>query len=814
MKKISFLVLIILAGISAFAQPQMKPNTGLIVGKVTDSEQKPLEYVNIMVHNQSDSSVIDAVSTDVEGKFMFNALKYGTYFLEFKFLGFENKRINNISVDKDNRFVKIGKVTLDMGSQELDKVVVTSQVSSVKYEIDKKVINVSKDIQSAGGSAVDALQNVPSIEVDINGDVSLRGSTNFTVMINGKPSILDANDALQQIQASNIDRIEIITNPSAKYDPDGDAGIINIITKNKKDDGFSGKIEIGGDNNMGYKADILINYKKNKLNTFVEFDTHNRTRPMGINQHREIISDSSIFYMDAKGQNTWGHGNVNGKFGLRYDFNDFNNISINLEGGKRFFKMKSLSEQHLWWSDNPMEYYFMNTSDFSVAGTTFSGDVNFEHKFNDKGHLVKAYFQLGNWEHLRQNLATTDTTNSNWETISEDSFQERTIQNMHRTMARFQIDYELPINNKTKLEAGYLFRYRDAGGDYNIEDFNTSNGTWETNPAMYNNLIMFRQIHAGYVTFSSSLGKIFDYKLGLRTEYTDRKIVEEVTSTNYTINRPDFFPTVHLSKALPFDQQIQMSYSKRINRPQGWNLNPFGIQIDRYTIRKGNPALEPEYTNSFELNYIKNFGKSYISVESYYKQTDGKIDRIQEVSGDQIIFTAANMNKDFSLGGEIMTNLVIMKMLMLNLSSNIYQYGIDGSLDGVPVNEQTFTWNSRGTIMTMLPTGTSIQFGAFYKAPSLSLQGKTNAMFMTFGGVRQSFFKRKMNVSLSVQDIFNTMNYSFTTETASLISTSEYYSLHPTISLTLTYNFRNYKSERKDGNSGSMDSDFSGEGQY
>lgn len=813
MKKIGITLILSIIFFMSFGQPQMKPNTGLIVGMVMDFEETPLQYVNVVLHKQADSTVIDAVATGEDGKFMFQDVSYSEYYLEFKFLGFENKQITKINVDETNKFVKIGKVTLNEGAQEIDEVVITSQVSTVKYDIDKKVINVAKDIQAAGGSAVDALQNVPSVNVDIEGNVSLRGSSNFTVMVNGKPSILDANDALQQIQASNIEKIEIITNPSAKFDPDGDAGIINIITKNKSDDGFSGKIELGGDNNMGYNGNLLLNYKKNKLNLVTEFGIYDKMRPMGISQYREMNIGDEIFYMNVDGENSWGRAGMNGKFGIRYDFNDFNNLSFNAEYGKRRYYSENTSNQHLWWSDASAENWFVNTSAFDMDGIDYTFDLDYEHKFNDKGHKIRAYAQYSVWEPERTNLTTMDTTDANWETIGEGMYEERTRENRGRTRARAQVDYEFPINDNTKLEAGYVFRYLTSGADYYVESYNIYDQIWVEDLSKHNNMTLDREIHAGYVTFASKLGNIFDYKLGLRTEYTNRTVYEEVSDSSYTINRPDFFPTVHLSKQLPFDQQIQASYSRRIHRPRGWHLNPFYLYMDQYTIRTGNPGLKPEYTNSFELNYMKEFGKNYVSVEGFYRLTDNKIDRIQSVYEDKILFTSTNMNQSTQLGAELMTNLVLFKMLMLNMSGNVYQYTIDGVIEGEQVNDETITWDAKAMLMTMLPTGTGIQFGGFYRGPSISLEGKSEGMFMTYGGIRQSFFKKKLNLSLSVQDVFMTMGHRFTTETAYLYTESEFYSLRPTFSLTLNYKIGGYKDKKGSGQGGG-DTEFGGEGMY
>ncbi len=802
MKTKFFTLFLIISSLSIFGQPQMQPNTGIIVGKMTDNQQNPLQYVNVFLHKQADSSVIQAVATDAEGKFMFSNVPYGNYFLEFKFLGFKNKTLNNIKVSKDNRFVKIGKVTLDNDDTDIGEVVVQGQTSTVQYKIDKKVINVSQDISASGGDATDALRNVPSVDVDVNGDVTLRGSSNFTVMINGKPTILDANDALKQIPASNIEKIEIITNPSAKYDPDGDAGIINIITKNKEDDGISGKIEVGGDNNLGYKGDILLNYKKRKFSLMTEISLQKRIHPMDFSQYTETYISQDTFFKDYSGAMSRGHAGASGKFGVSYNFNDKNNLSFNVLAGKRGFMMSNEQKMESWFASTNNHFYSLTDSKFKVMGDQLESNIDYEHKFNDKGHKLKTYVQYSIFYPQKENNMSIDTTDAEWNVINSD--EGSSIENIDRKKLRFQADYELPINEKTKLEAGAVYRMLDVADTYTSD--------LPGQPQINSNFTFNRQIFGYYTTFASSLKKVFDYQLGMRLEYTDRTIIAEET---YPLQRLDFFPTVHLSKHLPFDQQIQAGYSRRINRPRGWNLSPTLIYMDQTTARKGNPALKPEYANAFEVNYIKNFGKNYISIETYYKITENKFDRIMSTDSTLLIFTTENLNKDYSLGSEISANLVVLKMIRMNISTNLYQYRITGTLDGQPVDKQTFTWSSRAMMMTMLPTGTILQFGGFYKAPTVTLQGNMNPIFMTFGGIRQSFFKRKLNLTIQFNDIFSTMKYSFTNSSDYLYSTAEYAFAHPTIGFTLSYIIRNYKDSNRGGyKNGSDNVDFMGEGDY
>jgi len=815
MKKLTILILAVIFFIPVFSQPALKPNTGLIVGKISDNAKQPIEYANVFLYKTDDTTVVNAVASDAEGKFMLSDVPYGNYDLEFKVLGFKNKIIKNIEVSKANRFVRIGNVNLDMDDVNIGEVVVQGQANTVQYKIDKKVINVSRDLMSQGGDATDALRNVPSVNVDVNGDVTIRGSSNFIVMINGKPTILDPNEALKQIPVSNIDHIELITNPSAKYDPDGDAGIINIITKNLGDLGLSGKFEVGADLYLGYKGTVLLNYKTKKVNFFTEFDIHQRIHPMQMTQYREAYYDNDTSFMQMNGQTAWGHQGINGKIGFRYDINPKNSLTLEGNLGRRQFASTGYSNQHLWEYSPNIDEYFYNETKSVTQGITYDASIDFTHLFNDKGHKIRSFLQYSYFTPNGENVNINDTTDNTYEPTNENIYEYRIIENKQRSKYRFEVDYELPINEKNKIEAGYVYRYFVVGGTYQQDNYNFATDNWIMDSSTYNNMMMYRGIHAGYITFSSSSFKLFDYELGLRVENTNRLITEEVTETNYPLNRWDFFPTVHLSKKLPADQQLQLSYSRRINRPRGWDLNPFPRYFNQYTVRIGNPELAPEYANSYELNYIKSFGKNNISIETYYRVTEGKIDRIQQMVDNVMYFTSANLNKDYSLGTEISTNFVLFKMLMANISGNLYHYRITGTLDGTPVDNKTLTWNARVMLMTMLPTGTGVQIGGFYNAPSVSSQGTRESMFVTFAGIRQSFFKKKLSLSIQARDLLGTMRFKFVNQTPDLYTTNEFAAVNPFIGFTLTYRLRNYKEDRRGGNTGETNSvDYMGEGEY
>ncbi len=810
MKKI-FLFLALIP-LSLFSQPDMKPNTGIIVGKVLDSRQNPLEYVTVYLYK--DSTLIDGTMTDAEGKFFFKNIPYGTYSLETKFIGFRKKRINNIQVSENQRFVRVGKIIISQNEKELQEVVVEGQKTNIKYEIDKKIVNVSQELQASGGSAVDVLQNVPSVQVDIEGNVTLRGSSNFTVLINGKPSILEGNDALQQIPASSIEKIEIITNPSAKYDPDGVAGIINIITKKNADNGLSGKIELAADTKKGYNTDVLLVWKKNKIEVFGEIQYRKRLHLIDYYQDRLIYSggDTLVNKLISSGLVSFQRGGLIGKTGVNLYFNDKNSLGFTVEYGTRAFgsQTQTQTEQKIYYPAE-ISYKYSQNSVSELSGYTGKASVDFEHKFNSEGHKITGFVDISFWKPFKINELTLDTTEINGQTVQSNIYREKTEENRFNRKFRFQTDYELPLSDRRKFEAGFVVRLMQMNYDFNYFVFNPFTNEWQQQPQYSAYLGMQRNIYGGYITYSDEFGP-FGMKLGLRSEFTDRNI-QDLEGTDYPYKKLDFFPTAHFSLLLPADQKLQLSYSRRINRPRGWFLNPSLRYYDRFTLQQGNPALKPEYANNIELNYMKSFGKrNYFSVENYFRQTVNKIDRIQKFENQQVIFTWENINTDIAAGTELMLNIAAFKILMMNFSVNGFYNRITGVYENMPVDKSTFSWSGRYNLMTFLPFGFGLQFGGFYRAKSLSLQGVREPMFMSFAGLKKSFFKRKLSVSVSARDVFNTAKFKIITDIPGLSSTTEM-DFIPVVSFSLKYRINNYKQDRKKQFS-QEETDFMGEGEY
>jgi len=790
------------------------PPEGSMSGVVVESgENLPLEYVSVVIYYEKDSTMATGALTDIEGKFSFSELKYGKYYMDVKFLGFEKKRISGIKVTPKSKDVEIGTITLQSNDNEIDDVVISADKKHIEYKIDKKVINVSQDLTSIGGSAVDVLENTPSIETDIDGNVSVRGSSNFTVLINGKPSVLDASDALQQIPASTIDQIEIITNPSAKYDPDGVGGIINVITKQKKSNGFNGIFNATAATQNSYNTDILLNYKIGKFNFFAGGDFAIKNRPGEGYQEQITYFDTGDYNLISNSENNWKRNGYKGNFGFDFYLDDNNTFTFSGDYGLRDFGMEMTSQNEESFVANDgitastLEYYDRNTL-FNINGNYYTASFNYEHKFKQKGHKISTLAYYSKWDADEINSMFEDTTDVNWNKIGDNTYKQKSDETKDRERYRFEVSYQKPIGENHKIEAGYTGRFDIVLSDYFFEVYDYQLDSYVRDDAQTNDLVYKNYIQAAYGIFSGSY-KTFGYQAGLRTEYTDRLIQQK--DTKYPINRFDFFPSVHLSKQLPGDNQLQASYSRRINRPRGWYLNPFPFYVDKMNVRSGNPELSPEYIDSYEINYMKRIKSSFVSVEAYYRQTNDKIERIQYLTDEGLMLnTFDNLSKDYSIGLEAMTNFSLTKMINFNISGNIYQYNIDGEILDEDISKSTYMWSTRGNATLKFKTGTRVQITGFYRAPSITTQGTTEDFFMVNAAVRQDLFKKRLSITFSAKDIFNTMNHNYTSQTATFYSYNERTHIAPILSLSLSYKINNYnaKKEKREGGDGGDTEEF------
>ena len=783
---------------------------GEIYGYVYENEtRQPVEFANIVIYNIKDSSIVSGGITDKKGYFKVENLRQGNYYGEIIFIGYGTHIIPDLKITPDKKSINLNKIYLKINAEVLGEVKVEAQINDVEYKLDKKVINVNQDILSAGATAVEALENVPSVTTDIDGNVSLRGTESFLVLIDGRPSPLQGSEALQQIPASSIANIEIITNPSAKYEAEGVGGIINVVLKKERRQGYNGQIAVNYGSFNSFGGNALFNFRSNKFNFFIGGEYNSRNgESEGKSERRTYINEDTDFYLFNNSKNNRDNASGNVRLGLDYYLKDNEVITISGKYGQ--YKRNNLgnswvSSYYKNLTDTYNEYYYISKNKFLLEGGYFMGDINYAKKFRKEGHEIQAYVSYSKDFDDEISQYTKEDTDTNWDIISDLYETYRTSTDYSGNIVTSKIDYVLPLFEQGRFEAGWQMRYSINDNEYKYQ--NLVSESWIDDPARLNPYTFSNHIQSGYAIFSNYLKK-FGYQLGIRTEYTDRVFDQTSVNKKWKYKKFDFFPSAHLSYQLPSDMQIMASYSRRLRRPRSHFLDPFEEIEDPNNIRRGNPELEPEYTNSYDLNFQKKFGTHFISIEAYARQTNNKMERIVTVHPeyDSInVSTHANIGKDLSVGTEIMANLNLFKWWNFNLSGNVFYYEITSDEYD---NNNTVTWRARlNNTFRISKTNTVIQFGGNYSAPSITSQGKRYGNFMVNLGVRQDFFDRKLSVSLNLRDIFRTGKWKNETITDRIYSYSTNKMKSPTFNISVTYRINDFKVRKEK----TIDGEYGGE---
>lgn len=806
MKKKIFLLLIIFV-IAVFQANSQTPDRnskkrgGEVKGVVVDGNNGlPMEFVNVALYKVQDSVLVTGTITKKDGKFSITGLKPGEYYVEVNFIGFLKKRITGITIKRDSKVADLNTIQLSPSNQELEGVEIVSDEDRIEYKIDRKVVNVSEDLNSSGGTAVDVLENTPSIEVDIEDNVSLRGSSSFTVLIDGKPTSLDANDVLKQMPASNIQQIEIITNPSVKYDPEGGAGIINIITKKRKRTGFNGIVNASGGNQNTYKGDFLLNYRTGKMNWYVGGEYSNRNYFSDAVMNRETYSPDDTLFIDSDRERVWKRGGKSGQAGVDYYITDDQTISLSTRFGEYTFGHDMESEtQNYSTDDTQQEKYTKDISNFERTGLYWEATTSYDYQMDNNGQKLElsAFFSRRSGDEI-DSQETYITDDQSYDTDGDPDNEVETSEEESTYRMRFNADYTLPIRKTAELEVGLQSKINEDDIDYSLDTYNPASGGLNTGDFTSRSFKFHQNIHSAYAIFSKEFS-FMSAKAGLRSEYTDRELSNTDSSETYGINRIDLFPSLHLSKKFNDKNQLMASYSRRINRPRSWYLDPFLSYRDQYTLRKGNPDLEPEYTDSYELTYLRYFDKGFISLEAYFKETTNRIERVPQLYDDNIIIMSfQNVDKDQSLGSELMINMPVTDWFKLNTSGSYYNYKIFTTEQGKDVTKESNNWRVRGNTTFDITKSTKLQLTAFYSGPSVTSTGSRGSMFMTSLALRQDLLDDQMNIMFRVHDIFGTRGREMITDQPDYYVKMEHIHNIPRLSLGITYKINNFKRNKKD----------------
>ena len=759
---------------------------GEIIGKVVEEASgKVMEYTNISVFRMKDSTLVSGSITDSKGYFKIEKLKPGFYSIKVEFIGFD-RYTTTAKVNPQTPSVNLGTIKLKASSTKLSEVEVISEKPLVEFTLDKKVINVEKNIITAGGSATDILRTTPSVSVDMDGNVSLRGSTNVTILIDGKPSMLTSGDKaaiLEQIPASTIESIELITNPSAKYDPEGMAGIINIITKREKRDGTNGLITLNYGTWEKYGASLNLNRRTGKFNLYLNYDYRNNDRNGTRKHYRQLYNNDTLFSIyDIYSERKSSSLSHTFKGGLDYNLTPL--ASISASGTYRMgghpggdYNFDKIYDYNSLLIEN---YTRDEVSEEDNNNTDLT--LGYKKKFDQKEREFTAdiYYSTSNEDEI--NYYTQNNILPIYNTPEQKSNNTSHFKNF-----TFQSDYIHPLAEKTRLDAGIKYMMRTTDDDYSFFNEDTITNDFLNDTNYSNHFIYTDQVYAAYTTLSKEWKK-FSFQVGLRAEQTFQDGNQKTMNSEYTHDYFSLFPSLHTSYSLPKENKLQISYSRRINRPSIHSMNPFVDASDPLTRRTGNPYLKPEYINSYEVGHIKDWKKLSLTSSVFYKQTLDVISRYRIIDTTGVLTVMPiNVAKAESYGLDFIISYSPAKFIRLSGDFSWFKTSITGSNLDTDLTSDILSYNGKLNASLFLPKNFSFQANFRIEGPSVMAQAIRKEFYTVDAGLRKDFKNKKISLSLRFSDIFNTMSFRIETDDESLKSQMEFKRQSQVVYFTLSY---------------------------
>lgn len=799
-------------------QQLVTPTTGVLAGSVCNESGDPLAFANIIVMNAKDSTMTTVAQTDANGKFVISGIPYGKSYLSIEYFGYGTYTTAPFTLSQNNPVYKIQRIRLDQKSTLLDGIEIKAEIEMLESNLDKMVFNVESSITAEGATAIEVLEEIPSVDVDLDGNVTLRGSENVTILVDGKPT----NLTLDQIPANLIQSIEVITNPSARLEPDGESGILNVVLKKRKERGFNGMISARGSMELfrnkpkigSYSGTINLNYSYNKINLFLNYDLrgHNHFNGGSTDRRSWFGEDTTRLLQENYGK--FGGYNHNLRTGIDWFINPKNTISFTFS----YNNNKNSSFSELGVEDDsvkmeeflPYEKYFQYSEGIGKRNN-YSGTINYKKTFETKGmELTADIFYTHN------NRNNTDTTFQDFSfPIQHLDITQKSVTLDKNTNASAQVDFITPVGRKGRIETGYKLSFRSVGEDYRFYEGNDSLPI-TLDDSRSNNFVFSEWINAAYIIYSTSFWDKLKIQGGLRGEIanttSDLKSSGEVHKRNYY----NLFPSAHIRYDITKEHSLQLSYSRRVSRPSIWQLNPFVNVSDRQNYRCGNPDLLPEFVNALELGYFMAIKKSSLSATVYYRQRTNIISRYTEILQDTLdgeehtytLTTYQNLKNSQNFGIELVYGQQLWKFWRISLSGSFYRLIVnsDDMIDDYLARD--WTWRVRLNQTFNLPKDWQLQLNFRYRAPSITTgsmgwgsggvgQGKQSGNYSLDFAVKKSFLNKSLVVSLNCRNLVN--SYKNKIETYSYRNNYGYhaYSIRErgrlNISLSISYKINNYK---------------------
>jgi outer membrane receptor protein involved in Fe transport len=748
----TILILIIAGTLTA-----QNPGIGTVSGKLTEkSTNAPLENANAFLLSTADSSLVNGTVTDNRGKFSFTNVRHGDYFVKCDYIGYASFYSPSFRIDTRHEKMDLGTISMAESALALDQVVITSEKPLFDNAIDRKVYNIDRDLMSKTGTVSELLQNIPSVVVDIEGNVSLRGSGNVLILINGKPSpLMGASQAtvLQQMPANTIERIEVITNPSAKYKPDGTAGIINIVMKKNTRVGFNGNATASAGSRNRHNESLNLNYNPGKVNLFASYSFRQDDRQRFSTDKRDQLDSASAlhsYYRDDSRSDARPSSHV-ATLGMDYHLNDNNSLELAGNYYYRKFTRNDISQRVTRNNEdfiiNDYDRYRLDYEYESESGMTAA----FQHNFSKEDHELRVEFNASDSPEQEDNHFTEV-----YHVPDEPRQYDNTLIKQNEKQKQLSVEYTDPLNKDTKLEAGYNGELNQQDLDFHAEYFDAGRQQFIKDVEKTNRFLFDQTVHALYSTFEHSFGE-FSFLGGLRAEYAAVKS-HLVTNDSTILN--DYFslyPTLHMAYQLNKATEFQLNYSRRVRRPEGDDLNPFPEYQDPHNVEAGNPKLLPENIHSVEFGCQWQNDLLTFTPSIYYRyRYDGFTSITEAINDSTLLRTMKNLSSDQSAGFEFIFVASTGNRFTANLNTNVFYNQIDASNIGYSSKKSIVTWNSTLSVNYRPFTDTMLQMNSYYRSARLTPQGENYPSYVLNMGIRQDLFNERVSVVLTASDLLKT----------------------------------------------------------
>ena len=786
-----------------------------ISGNVIDEETKePLEYATIVIFSKLKNAIITGGITDSKGDFSI-PVEIGAFDIRIEYIGFKTQIIENKRITNDEN---IGKFSLVLDVEALDAVEIIAERTTVEFRLDKKIYNVGKDLTVRGGTVSDVLDNVPSVSVDVEGNVALRGNDDVRILINGKPSGLvglNSTDTLRQLPAESIERVEVITSPSARYDAEGSAGILNIILRRSKLQGLNGAMTLNTSYPTQAGVSGNINYRTGNLNFFnttgysyreTPGNSYNNTEFFNGDNPSTFLKEERIFERERKGLNT--------NLGVEWYVNKTSSFTASMVYRNSDNASNTTNILDEIGSNNSITRNIRLDPEIE-DDKTIQYSLNYDNQFNgDSQHKLTFDFQYEKSEESETSLINQNRIDV--ENVETREKQDRIL---------LQADYVKPVGKEGQFEMGYRGQFQNLNSDFLVENTNDNGDTFFINTDLSNDLAFSQYVNAFYTQYGNKLGDKFSYLFGIRLEGTRVTIDQETSGDFEKKNYTQLFPTANLAYEISEDASITLGYNRRIRRPRSYFINPFPSRSSATSIFQGNPNLDPSTSDAFDIGYLNRFGKVTLSTSVYFQHATNTFNFITRETDLYYIFETNQtisqndpdfdqINDDFDLvpiikrgpvnlatndrfGFEFTLSYRPTKKWSLNGNFNVFQSITRGDFEEQNFDAENLSWFMRLNNKYTLPGEIDWQTRLFYRGPNETAQSISAGVFSTDLAFSKDLFEEKASLALRVSDLFNSRKRISESFTSNFRSDSEFQWRQRTYTMSFTYRFNQQKNQRQ-----------------